>query len=122
MAENGRRKGYDALALALAGGKTVRDAAQSAGIGERTATRRVADPDFRRRIAELQAEMVGRALGKMAEGMTEAADTLRALLNSEGESVRLGAARSILELANKLREAVELDERLAALERREKQR
>jgi hypothetical protein len=90
MAENGRRKGDAALALALASGRTVRDAAEAAGIGERTATRRVADADFRRRIAELRGQMVSRALGKIAEGMTEAADTLRALLTAEGESVRLG--------------------------------
>ena len=43
MAENGRRKGDDALVLALAGGQTIRGAARAAGIGERTATRRVAD-------------------------------------------------------------------------------
>jgi hypothetical protein len=44
MAENGRRKGEAALLVALAAGMTVRDAAVAAGIGERTATRRVADP------------------------------------------------------------------------------
>jgi hypothetical protein len=62
--------------------------------------------------------MVERALGKMTDGMTEAADTLRSLLHAEAESVRLGAARSILELSNKLREAVEVETRLAELERR----
>ncbi len=118
MAENGRRRGDDALLLALAGGMTVRDAARTAGVGERTATRRLADLDFRRRVSEVRAEMVERALGKMADGMAEAADTLRNLLRAEGESVRLGAARSILELGNKLREAVELEARLAEVERR----
>lgn len=119
MADNGhRKKGDAALLLALASGQTVRDAAQAAGIGERTATRRVADPFFRRRVAELRAEMIGRALGQLADGMTEAAGTLRKLLAADGESVRLGAARSILELGNKLREAVELEERLATLEQR----
>jgi hypothetical protein len=118
MAENGRGKGDTALQLALAAGQTVRDAARAAGIGERTAGRRLADPAFRRRVCELRAEMVQRALGKMADGMAEAADTLRQLLRAEGESVRLGAARSILELGNKLRESAELEERLAALEGR----
>jgi hypothetical protein len=118
MAEKGRRKGDDALLTALASGQTVRDAARSAGIGERTAFRRVADPDFRRRVAELRAEMIGRALGQLADGMTEAAGTLRKLLAADGESVRLGAARSILELGNKLREAVELERRMADLEQR----
>jgi hypothetical protein len=118
LAENGRRRGDDALALALASGKSVRDAAEAAGIGERTATRRVADPGFRRRVAELRSEMVDRALGRMADGMTEAAETLRALLKAEGESVRLGAARSVLELGSRLRESVEFEDRFAALEER----
>jgi hypothetical protein len=116
MAENGRRKGDDTLLLALAGGQTVRDAAQAAGLGERTATRRLADPAFRRRLSDLRAEMVQRALGKMADGMAEAADTLRQLLRAEAPSVRLGAARSILELGNKLWEAVDTEARLQSLE------
>jgi len=58
MAENGRRKGDAALLLALASGETVRDAARLAGIGERTATRRLADSTFRRRAVELRAEMM----------------------------------------------------------------
>src|SRR5262249_42718410 len=56
-AENGRRRGDNALLLALASGQTVRDAARLAGIGERTATRRLADPAYRRRVAELRAEI-----------------------------------------------------------------
>ena len=117
MAENGRLKGDDNLLLAMAEGRTVREAAIAAGLGERTATRRLADPNFRRRVVEARAEMVARALGKMADGMAEAADTLRQLLRAEGESVRLGAARSILELGNKLRESVEVEARLQAIER-----
>jgi hypothetical protein len=117
MAENGRLIGDPALLVAVAEGRTVREAAIAAGLGERTATRHVADPDFRRRVAEARAEMVARALGKMADGMAEAADTLRLLLRAKSESVRLGAARSILELGNKLRESVEIEARLQAVER-----
>ena len=118
MAENGRRKRDDILALALAAGQTLRDAAATAGIGERTATRRWADPEFRRYVADLRYEMTERALGKLADGMAEAGQVLRALLQAERESVRLGACRAILELGVKLREAVELERRLAALEAR----
>jgi hypothetical protein len=118
MADNGRRKGDDALLLALASGKTLREAARAAGIGERTATRRLADPEFRRRITELRTEMVSRALGTMADGMSEAAQTLRSLLKAQSESVRLGACRALLELGVNLREVVELEERFAALELR----
>jgi hypothetical protein len=116
MAGNGRRNADEALALALARGQTSRDAAASAGVAERTAYRRRADGAFRRRVVELRAEMVAMALGKMADSMTDAAGTLRQLLNPESESVRLGACRAILELGVKLREAVDHEERLQALE------
>jgi len=119
----GGRKNADAalaLALALASGQTVEAAADRAGIGERTAYLRLTDPKFRVRVSELRAEMVERALGKLAEGMAEAADTLRQLLGAERESVRLAAGRSILEMGIKLQEATkleELDARMHALER-----
>jgi hypothetical protein len=87
MADFGRRKRDDALAVALAAGQTLREAAVAVGIGERTATRRWADPEFRRLVAELRGAAVERATGKLAEGMTEAADVLRELLNAESESV-----------------------------------
>jgi hypothetical protein len=116
MADIGRRKGETALALALAGGQTVRDAAAAAGLGERTATRRVADPEFRLRVAELRAEMVARATGQLADGMAAAVATLRRLLDAKSESIQLGAARTLLELGQKLRESVELEGRLAAVE------
>jgi HEAT repeat protein len=118
VAHRGRRNADEALALALATGQTLRAAAEATGIGERTATRRWADPAFRHRVAELRGEMVQRALGCMADGMGEAADKLRQLLTAESESVRLGAARALLELGVKLRESVELEQRLLVLEQR----
>src|SRR5262249_25583469 len=48
----------------------------------------------------------------------EAADVLRQLLAAQSEAVRLGAARALLDLAVKLRAAVEIDQRLQALEER----
>src|SRR5262245_48045710 len=117
MAENGRRKGDTALLMALASGQTIRDAAQAAGIGERTATRRWADPEFQRRVFQLRGDMVCRSLGRLADGMSEAADVLRQLLAAESETVRLGAARSLLDLGNKLHESVELANRVAELEK-----
>ena len=46
-------------------------------------------------MAELRGEMVQLSLGRMADGMSNAADVLRALLAADSESVRLGAARSL---------------------------
>jgi hypothetical protein len=117
VAGSGRKNADEALALGLATGLTTADAALAAGVGERTARRRLADAVFRRRVAELRGEMVGRALGKVADGMAEAGDVLRTLLAANvPPAVRLGACRTILALGVRLREVVELEARLAALE------
>lgn len=102
MAHNGRRNADEALATLLASGTTIRDAAAQLGVSERTAARRMADPGFRTRVDEIRSEMTARAVGRVADAMCQAADALRELLQGQSESVRLGAARSILELGDKL--------------------
>src|SRR5262249_58592358 len=74
------------------------------------------DPGFRRQVHDLRAQMLGQAAGRVADGMAEAAGCLRDLLKAKAESVRLSAARSLLELGVRLRDSVELGERIAALE------
>ncbi len=117
MADNGRQKGDAALLVALASGQTVRDAAQVADISERTAHRRLEDGEFRRRVAEVRADMVARSVGMLADASSEAVATLKGLLRAESESVQLGAARSVLEIGTKLRESVELTAEVGALKR-----
>jgi len=118
MSDFARRKGDAGLITALAGGRTIRDAARTSGVSEATVYRRLEDPAFRQRVAEARGKLVDNALGQLADASTQAVATLRALLAAEGESVRLGSARAILELGNKLRESVELEARIADLERR----
>jgi hypothetical protein len=113
---HGRKNADGALMLALARGDTMPVAAAAAGVSERTAYRRAADAAFRRRVAEMRAEMVARALGKLADSAADAVETLRGLLTAPSGTVRLGAARAILELGNRMRESVELEQRIAALE------
>ena len=107
----------EAVALALACGRTLREAAEASGVGERTIKTWLAQqPALSRRVNGLRGELTSRALGRLAEGMALAADTLRELLAAKSEGVRLSAARAVLELGNKLRESVELEQRLTALE------
>jgi hypothetical protein len=110
---------HEALALALAAGSTLHAAAAEAGIGATTAKRWLREqPAIIRRVGELRAEMTAQALGRLIDNMASAADTLAYLSRkAESETVRLGAARAVLELANKTRETVELEERLQALEK-----
>jgi hypothetical protein len=118
MTRGGRRNADEAVLTALAAGATIRQASEQTGVSERTIYRRLADVGFRQRVTSIRAGMLERAVGKVADGMADAAGTLRSLLVAEGESVRLGAARALLELGVKLRESVELEQRLQTLEQR----
>ena len=114
MKETGKR---DAVLVALAAGKTVREAAAETGVGERTAHRWLADPQFRAELANARQEMIRQAVGKLADASSAAADELRRLLtDAESDAVRLRAAVAILDGLTKLREHVELADRVAALE------
>jgi hypothetical protein len=119
---SGRRKADDTLAVSLAAGQTLREAAKAAGVSERTATNRWAEPGFKARVCTLRAEAVSRALGRLSETMTTAADTLAALLSDQDARVRLGAARAVIELGVRLREGVELEQRITELESRLRER
>jgi hypothetical protein len=102
----------------LAAGGSVGPAAAAAGVSERTAYRRLADPGFRQRLAALRDELISAALGELTNSASDAVATLRRLLQAGDERVRLAAARAILEQTLRLREAVSVEQRLSALERR----
>ena len=116
MARNVSKKRRDQLVAALAAGLTVRDTAEKAGVAERTVYRALADTEFRSRVQSVRSTLFGQTLNKIASTGATAAQTLQDLLGAQSESVRLGAARSVLELGSRLRENIELEERLTALE------
>jgi hypothetical protein len=118
VAHRGRRNADELLAAELAAGKTVRDAATTAGVAERTAFRRLADPDFTQRVATLRDDMVRTAAGRLADGMAAAADVLRALLADADPHVRHKAAVKLLELGVKVVELADLQRRVEDLEQR----
>ena len=86
------------------------------GVGERTVGLWMADEAFRRRVGDLRGEMVAAALGRMTRSMTSAADTLRRLLKSSNGTVALGSATALIELTLKLRDATEMEARVATIE------
>src|SRR5262245_3905144 len=104
--EMSARNADSALIAALAAGDTAAEAARKAGVSERTVRRRLDDPGFKRALEAAKAEALARAVAKLSDRAVAAVDTLAALLDAESESVRLGAARSVLELGSRLREDV----------------
>jgi hypothetical protein len=109
----GNRDGRKAiLAVALASGRTLKQAAAAAGVSERTASKWHTDPQFKGRVLALRGEVVSRALGRVTASLTAAANTLRKLLESGNDAIRLGAAKSIIDAALRLREANDLQQQL----------
>lgn len=104
------------LALALASGLPIGVAAEQVGIDRRTVSRKLSDSAFRRLVADLRAESVATALGRLTDSLTEAADTTRSLLKAEEPHIRLRAARTILNTAIRLRDSVDLGDRIRDLE------
>jgi hypothetical protein len=105
-------------ALALATGRTVAEAAVDAGSSERAVYSWKNEPAFKDRIRQLQADMFAQAVAVLAAGNRKASNTLVQLLDSDTEKVALAAARSVLELGCRLREALDLARRLEEHEQR----
>jgi hypothetical protein len=112
-----RRKNDDALVLALACGATVEAAARQAGVSERTVYNRLREPDFQKRVKAVRSDMVRRSAGLLSAAAGEAVRTLLNLMkDSAPASVRLGAARAVLEIGMKVRELAELEAEVRELE------
>ena len=118
MAANGSLNKEDTLLLiALAAGETVADAAKKAKMSERTAFRHQQKPEFQRQLSQLRGQMQAQAIGMLARISSDAAETLEALMGDDNPpTVRLGAARAILDLGGRLREQGEVEARLTAIE------
>jgi hypothetical protein len=104
------------LALALASGLPVGAAAEQAGVDRRTVSRKLADPAFRRQVAEFRGELIATALGRLADNMTRAADAVAALLDAPEPGLRLRAARTLFSFGLRLRDSVDVGDRVRDLE------
>ena len=113
----------DRIDAALLAGEANRAIARRFGI-DRSALARHRKAHVSARLIALEGEreeargdQLIEAGRKLSAGALVASDVLGGLLRSDNERVRLGAARSIIEQAARLRETVELEERVQELER-----
>jgi transposase-like protein len=112
--ENGRRQ---AVALALASGKTVRAAAKACQVGETTVYTWLREPSFRLLVSETRGELFDQAVGALVKLANAAAAGLGKLLKSKNENIKLGACRSVLENSMRARDLAEFEQRLLSVER-----
>jgi hypothetical protein len=117
MPRRNLKKAEEVILHALACGATVGNAATRAGVHARTVYRRLKDADFQRRLRELRADMALRTADMLTAMGSESVKTLREL-HGPGipPTVRLGAARTTIELGIKTRDSADLAERVVALE------
>ena len=113
----GRSRADDILITELAAGSTVAAAAIAADVSPATVYRRLEDAAFAARLRDMRGLAVRTAAGRLAAAMTKAVDVMAALLDSATEATRLRAADRLLDHAVKTAEVLELDQRLAELER-----
>jgi hypothetical protein len=123
MAGNGRNPGGPklppaAFLAALAGGSTIKEAAEIVGKSERTAYRWLQDPAVQRAVSRLRSDLTASALGLLCQEMRDSVRELVKLRGEDGLNIRLQAANSILSLGLKYLNTVDLESRLAEVERR----
>lgn len=117
MTADGLRRDKNAVLLALAQGHSTDAAGRAGGVSGRTVRRWLADDaDFRAKVGALRRELLDQTVGGLADAAVEAVATLRAMLEADSEAVRVRAARAILTAVITVRESVDIEERLAALE------
>lgn len=119
MASNGKHSPGKRrlLAILIASGRTVRDAAPRAGVGESTAYHWYAQPEFRAEIDELRQQCADAALGKVTALLTAASDRLAVLVNDPNSSVSMGAVRTVFDVRSKLRADAGLAQKVEELEK-----
>ena len=108
----------DAILEALSVGLPITEAARRAGCSERTVSRRLAEPGFRRELNAYRDRGVAEAVGVLSSAARKAVTTLVMLCDDESPSVQLGAAKALLGALAQLRESVTLANRIATLEER----
>jgi hypothetical protein len=118
MATETKSAQVETLVTMIASGATVQNAARRAGISRTTAWRRLNDPEVVQRIGRARDEVLAQTVNRSAANAFEAFDVLRELLHDQRASIRLGAAKVLVEVALKYRVTLDTEARLAALEER----
>lgn len=109
---------FEPLAVAIAGGESIRETAVTVGCCESTAYRICRLVELRLRVGELRTEATESAVGRLSRLAVDAVEVLREIMqNAElAPAARVTAAKTILMTLGPLSELHELRSRLDALE------
>lgn len=112
------KRGDTALIIALARGAGTNEAAADAGVSFTTVRARTSDRAFMKEVSKQRYKYLNRTAGILAELSTTAATRLKELMVDDGvpEHVVANACRTVLDYTMRLRENMDLDDRVAELE------
>jgi hypothetical protein len=115
-----RRLALDDVVVAeLARGRSYSDAGAAVGWSARTVGRRMRDPGYRHRVAEMRARWASELAGRLLDHSADAIDIVREEARTAEKSAdRLRAAGMLLTIGLRFRQAHDLEERLRAVEDR----
>jgi len=100
----------------LLSSSTITAAAKQANISTAQIYEWLKDPEFKGELERQRSQMLEDAINRLKFGMTKAADTLVALLDSDNEMVKRGASNDILGHVARFKEIQDLEERILVLE------
>ena len=103
---------------ALVVSRTIRDACETSNVSERTATRWLTLPRVKAELARRQDAALAQVARRMASSVTVALVVLESVMidKNQSASVRVSAARAVLENGLRFAELVNLADRVARLE------
>ena|SRR5438552_3589340 len=108
--------GVEELAAEMLGaGRSHVEVAEQLAVSTKWVQRRVARPEFARRVAAVKTARVSQAIGQLSELMIDAVSTLGAELKGEKPADRLRAAGMVISAVVRLREHAELERSIADL-------
>jgi hypothetical protein len=119
MSQRHNRNQKSSLALAIAGGSTVKAWAESHQVPARTAYTWAREEGVCALVEEIRRRAVDRAIGRLARHATAAAGEIgRLATKAESEATRLNAARAVLADLLTVSDYASLERRLTELEKR----
>lgn len=102
----------------LAEGMSLPATGSAAGCTSRTVSRRLEDPDFATRVSQRRGLRVAQVTGSLTSMSDDALNILRTTMAEGTTAEKLRAAQLTLNILVKLRHETELEDRLAAVEKR----
>ena len=101
----------------LVAAKDIESGCRAAGISTTTYYDWIKNPVFADAIDTQRNYLITEAMQRLRQGIGAAVDKLLALVNSENEEVARKASTSIVEIALKMRESEEIEDRIESIEK-----